>query len=125
MEIYNALCNKWVPKSQHFSYLRMVTRSKLAIMDFNKGSELEHATTKAGEERYNVCFSKITNCWSSKPIKEKKENSYLKSMVLETIEYASSKKILEIPEIPNLPKNIAAIPKFDKQEIINNQISRF
>ena len=44
-------------------------------------------------------------------------------MVMETIQYASSKKSLEIPEIPNLPKNIAAIPKPDKQEIINNQIS--
>ena len=89
----------------------MVMRSQLAIVDFNKGSELEHATTKAGEKRYNVCFSKITNSWSSKPIKGKKENSYLKN--------------LEILENPNLPKNIAAIPKPDKQEIINNQISRF
>ena len=44
---------------------------------------------------------------------------------METIEYASSKKSLEIPKIPNLPKNIAAIPKPDKQKIINNQISRF
>ena len=44
---------------------------------------------------------------------------------METIEYASSKKSLEIPEIPSLPKNIAAIPKPDKQEIISNQISRF
>ena len=34
---------------------------------------------------------------------------------METIEYASSKKSLEILEIPNLPKNIAAIPKPDKQ----------
>ena len=114
-----------VPKSQHFSCLGMVMRSQLAIMDFNKGSELEHATTKAGEKRYNVCFSKITNSWLSKPIKGKKNNLYLKNMVMETIKYASCKKSLEIPEIPNLQKNIAAIPKPDKQEIINNQISRF
>lgn len=125
LEIYHALYNKWVPKSQHFCYLGMVTRSQLAIMDFNKGSELKQATTKKGEKRYNVCFSKVTKSWSSKPIKGKKEKSYLKNMVKETIEYASSKKSLEIPKIPNLPKNIASVPKPDKQEIINNQTSRF
>ena len=44
---------------------------------------------------------------------------------METIKYASSKKSLEILEIPNLPENIVAIPKPVKQEITNNQISRF
>ena len=61
LEIYHALYNKWTPKSQHFSYLRMITQSQLAIMDFKKGSELEHASTKAGKKRYDVCFSKTTN----------------------------------------------------------------
>ena len=93
-------------------------------MDFNKGSELGHVTTKAGEKRY-VCFSKITNSWSSKPIKGKKERSYLKNMVNETIEHASSNKSLPILKIPNLPKSIAAVLKPDKQDIIKNQISRF
>ena len=41
------------------------------------------------------------------------------------IEHASSNKSLPIPKIPNLPKNIAAVPKPDKQEIIRNQISWF
>ena len=40
-------------------------------------------------------------------------------------EHASSNKSLPIPKIPNLPKNIAAVPKPDKQEIIRNQISWF
>ena len=74
LEIYHALYNKWVPKRQHFSYLGMVTRSQLAIMHFNKGSELEYATTKAGEKRYNVFFSKITNSFGHRsPLKEKKK----------------------------------------------------
>ena len=55
----------------------MITQSQLAIMDFKKGSELEHASTKAGEKRYDVCFSKITNSWSLKPIKGEKERSHL------------------------------------------------
>ena len=95
-------------------------------MEFNKWSELGHATTKAEEKRYNACFLKITNSWSSeKPIKGKKERSYLKNMVNKTIKHASSYKSLPIPNIPNLPKSIAAIPKPEKQEIIKYQISRF
>ena len=101
----------------------MITQSQLAIINFNKGSELEQATTKTGEKRY-VCFSKITNSWSSKLIKGKKGRLYLKNMVNEIIEQASSNKLLPIPKIPNLPKNIAAVPKPDKQET-KNQISRF
>ena len=38
-------------------------------------------------------------------------------MVNETTEHASSNKSLPIPKIPNLPKNIAAIPKPDMPEI--------
>ena len=46
-------------------------------------------------------------------------------MMRETTEFASSKQYLELPKIPNLPKNIASFPKPDNQDIINNQISRF
>ena len=58
LEIYHALYNKWAPKSQHFSNLGMITRSQLAIMDFNTGSELEHATTKAGKKDIMCVFQK-------------------------------------------------------------------
>lgn len=43
----------------------------------------------------------------------------------EAIEFASLKQSLEIPKTPNLPKNIASVPEPDKQDIINNQTSRF
>ena len=92
LEIYHTLYNKWAPKGQHFAYLGMITQSQLAIMDFKKGSKLEHATTKAGEKRY-ICFSKITNNWSSKPMKGQKETSYLKNMVNEMIKHCLFKQI--------------------------------
>ena len=103
----------------------MVTGSQLEIMDLNKASELEEVTKKKEEKRYNVCFSKVTKSWPSKLIKGQKEKSYLKSMLREMIEFACSKQSLEIPNIPNLPKNITSIPKPDKQDIIKNQTSRF
>ena len=41
--IYHALYNEEAPKSQHFSYIGMVMRGQLAVLDFNSGSGLEQA----------------------------------------------------------------------------------
>ena len=72
------------PKSQHFSYIGMVMRSQLGVLDFNSCSGLEQARTKSGEKKCNLGFIKT---WPSKWIKAKKDNFYLKEMVQETIEY--------------------------------------
>lgn len=125
LEIYHSVYNKWAPKRQHFSYAGMITRSQLAIMDFNEGSNLEQATTKKGEKRYNVQFSKITKSWSAKPVKKEKDRGYLHQMVKETIESAGKSNLLEKPLIPTIPKNIASTPKPNKKDVIENQISRF
>jgi len=125
LEVYHALYNKWAPKRQHFSYSGMITRSQLAVMDFNAGSNLEQATTKKGEKRYNVNFSKITKNWSSKPIKVQKDRSYLRQMVKETIDCVSKREVLLKHKLPKLPTNIAPIERPDKIEVIKNQVSRF
>ena len=125
LEIFHALYNKWAPKSQHFSYQGMIMRSQLAIMDFNSGSALDQATTKSGEKRYNTSFSKLTNTWSSKPIKTKKHNIHLSTMVQETLDCAASKTSPATPQIPLLPPNIAKVSKPEKEELTRNQISRF
>ena len=100
-------------------------RRRLAVLDFNSGSGLEQIMKKSGEKKYNVGFSKITKMWSSKSIKAKKDNSYLKEMVQETTKYAASKPTLPIPVISSLSENIANMQKPNKEEIIKNQISRF
>ena len=76
LEVYHALFNKWAPKRQHF-YVGMLTRSQLALMDFNKRIYLEQATTGQGDKHFNVTFSKVTKQWSAKPIKEKEDLRYL------------------------------------------------
>ena len=80
LEVYHAVYNKWTPKQQHFSYVGMLTRSQLAVMEFNKGISLEQATTGQGDKRFNVTFSKVTKQWSAKPIKEKRDLGYLHRM---------------------------------------------
>ena len=65
--------NKRLPKSTPFSYQGMIARSQPAAIDFNLCSELLQAETNSGEKRFNVTYSKATNNWSAKPIKEKKD----------------------------------------------------
>lgn len=126
LEVYHALYNKWLPKSLHFSYQGMLTRSQLAALDFNSGSMLKQAETNTGEKRYNVCFSKITKTWSAKPVKENKTRKHLHEMIDRTITVANHDLVLEKLHIPeNMPSNIAPIPKPTKADVVNNQKSRF
>ena len=125
LEVYHTLYNKWVPKSQHFSHLGMVTRSQLATLDFNAGSDLKQATTLKDALKYNVAFSKVTQIWSAKPIKEKKSRELLSRFIDRTLEIIEETKVLELPKLPGIPKNIAPKPKPDKNKVIMNQRSRF
>ena len=45
LEVYHSLLNKWTDKSTHFSYKGIVSRCKLAAIDFNQGKTLEQAKT--------------------------------------------------------------------------------
>ena len=87
LEVYHALYNKWAPKQQHFSCVRMLTRSQLVVMDFNENIFWEQASTGQGGKRFNVTFSKVTKQWSAKPIKDKRDPWYLHQMVKETMNY--------------------------------------
>ena len=126
LEIFHALYNKWIPKSQHFSHLGMIMRSKLAVMDFNSGSELPQAKTKDGTARFNLGFSKVTKQWSSKPIRAEKDKAIYFEMIDRVIEIIDKKIKLPLPKLPeNIPKNIAPTERPDKQLVVENQKSRF
>ena len=124
LEVYRALYNKWAPKRLHFSYVGMLTRNQLAVMDFNEGISLEQAITGQGDKHFNVTFSKVTKQWSAKPIKEK-DLGYLHRMVKETIKSAAKHQIFDDLVIPKMPKSIAGVPKPDRAFVIENQKSRF
>ena len=71
----------WLPKSTHFSYQGMITCSQLAAIDLNLCSELTQAETKLGVKHFSVTYSKATNNWSGKPMKEKEDRSVFKNLV--------------------------------------------
>ena len=70
----------------------MEARCKLAALDFNQGSNLPQSTTKNGEKRYNVTFSKVSKNWVAKPIKEKKGLEFFSELVDESIDAIIEKK---------------------------------
>ena len=94
-------------------------------MDFNSGSDLEQAKTQEGKDRH-VVFSKVTQLWQAKPIKDKKLRDFLSKLVDCTLEVIKEGKILDLPKLPsNLQENIALILKSNKGEVIKKQRSRF
>ena len=108
----NEIENKITTAHDHDKYI--------TTKEFNKLKE-----TVKGEKAYNVQFSKITKSWSSKLIKKEKYRRYLHRMVKESVECVTKKERPKKPFVPDLPKNIASIPKPDKTVVIENQRSYF
>ena len=106
----------------------MIARSQLAAIDFNLCSELTQAETKSGVKRFNVTYSKATNNWSAKPIKEKKNRSVFENLISRVDgqrQVAANGQRLPKPMLPILPKTIASVEKPCKSTVIANQRSRF
>ena len=99
----------------------MIACSQLAATGFNLCSESSQAETKSGVKRFSVTYSKATNNWSAKPIKEKKDRSVFKNLVLRVDEVVANGQHLPKPVLPILPKTIAYVEKPCKSTVIANQ----
>ena len=125
LEVFHSLYNKYCPKRLHFSYEVMVARSQLAVLDHNSSVGLQQAVTKSGKKRTKITFTRITQSWVSKPIKEPKDKSYIKNILEEVFYLRETSEKYPLPNIPKPPKNIATEPKPDKEEVIRRSRSRF
>ena len=91
-------------------------------MDFNFGSNLSQATTKGGQGKYNLGYSKITKQWSSKSIKVKKDKTHYFEMIDRKVEVIKNKIQLPLPKLlENLPKYIALAERPNKKIVIEKQ----
>ena len=117
--------HKLAPKSTHFSYKAMVTWCKLAAINSNQWETLEQANTKSGDDRYNVCLSKIMKTWSAKPVKDTKSFDVFSNLVVLTEKSVIEKKKLTEIELPDIPRNIGSAEKPDRKDIVKNRKSRF
>ena len=66
------LNNKWALKSLHFSYIEMVMRSQLAVLDFNSGSGLEQARTKTTEKNKMLFLQKLQRHGHQSQLRQRK-----------------------------------------------------
>ena len=116
---------KYLPKRLHFSMPSMIARTELAVMDFNSGAFCEQSKTTDGSFRYKLQYSRISNSWVTKGIKEKKEKSFI-SVILEKVEsLRESKSTVIMPDVSHLPKCLEAQSKPIKTEALKQKQTRF
>ena len=103
----------------------------LAALDNNHNAGREQATVKsgpkAGEHRYNLVFPKGRKTWVVKPIRQKKDYSYVKEMMNTVVSVCTKAGIPKDTgkiKQPELPHNIASKPKPDKEMAIACHKSR-
>ena len=78
-----------------------------------------------GQPRYNAVFPKHKKDWVAKPIKEAKTYEYVPRMLHEVVKRREHGTTGGDMEVPNLPPNIASVPKPDKEKLIRLHATRF
>lgn len=125
LEVFHSVINKYCPKRLHFSFYGMIARTQLAILDFNSGSDNCQAITKEGDLRYKQVFSRVTQSWVIKKVMKKKKYDYLQTLLQEIVEVTGNLTGTDLPEVGEIPKNIAKKEKPSKEEAIKNMKTRF
>ena len=125
LEVYYSLYNKYSPKKLHFSLRGMIARAELAVLDFNCGVGVGQAKTQSGKFRFKQQYSKVTQSWVVKQIREAKDRVYIQHLMDEVMYIQNSNEKHELPKLENIPKTIAQIENPNKEEAIKNIPTRF
>lgn len=81
LESIHSLYNKYVTKRKKYSHAGMKARLQLAALDHNTNANLPQATTKAGELRYSLRYSKAAKTYVTAPVKHAKNTNYRKEIL--------------------------------------------
>lgn len=135
LESIHGLYTKYAPKRNKFSYNGIRARLQLAALDHNTNTDRDLARTKQGRPRFKTQYSKATNSYVLKPIREGKESIFreelLKGVINSCLTTTSMRKSLERPT-HSLPPGTEitigehrGLPKPDKEAILERHMSRF
>ena len=124
LEVFHSLLLKYCPKRLSFSYEGMYARTQLAVLDHNSGINRNQATTKIGTPRVKQQYSKVSDQWVVKDIREKKDNSYIDEIKQE-IKSPSEENIRKNKKLENVPRNIAPKENPGKNILLSGKKSRF
>ncbi|KAJ8362864.1 hypothetical protein SKAU_G00116950 [Synaphobranchus kaupii] len=112
-----------MPKRLAFTCISMKERTQLAVLDFNENIGRRPAKTKEGLSRFKQDWSKRSNDWITKVIREPKTYKFRTRLVFRirqrrldhAIIYRDKSSHLEVA---SLPKTIACKPKPDRDEAL-------
>ena len=128
LEAYHNMLLKYCPKRKHYHYPGMLARLQLAVLDHNNNLGRKPLRIKKGpkkgQEQVKLQFSKRTRTWVTKMIKEKKDHAYLVEIMKTILRMKSGEIQLEPVNIPELPKNVAPIPRPSKEEVMAQKYSQ-
>ena len=102
----------------------MIARTQLAVLDYNSRPG-EQALTIDGTPRYKQSFSKITQNWVVKKVSAKGNRQFIQQLLEQTYASKPDAALSDLPQIANVPKNIAPWEKPEKEDAIQHKISRF
>ena len=125
LEVYHSLYNKYAPKRQHFGYLGMVARTQLTALDHNSGTGRSQAEASSGEKRFRYVYPKGMKDWVVRPVFEEKTKPHVTEMLCSVLEMRDTGEEPEQVQVPDLPKNIAPIPRPPKEDLLARHVSRF
>ena len=129
LESFHNVLLKYCPKRKHYHYPGMLARLQLAVMDHNNNLDRKPVRIKKGprkgEEQVKLQYSKRTQTWVSKMIKEKKDHTYLADIMKTILQMKSGQIQVEPVKLPELPQNVAPIPRPSKEEVLSQKYSRY
>ena len=99
-------------------------RSQLAALDHNYNLGRKQAKTQDGQLRFNIAFTKRRKAWIVKKIYEEKDTEWIKELLQETVSARLGSDVIQSRK-PEMSRNIASIPRPDKEELIQRHISRY
>ena len=111
IEVYHSLLIKYCPKRLHFSHHGMIARSQLAVLYFNSIVNAEQAYTKDKTPSFKLQFSKVSQCYVVKPVREVPEKAYLEDLMSEIIKLAKLGRHSGLHCIPERQPNLENLRK--------------
>ena len=103
----------------------MIARAELAVLDFDCGVGVGQAETQSRKLRFKQQYSKVTQSWVVKQIREPKDRVYIQNLMDEVMYIQNSNEKYELPKLENISKIIAQIEKPNKEEAIKIIRTRF
>lgn len=108
-------------------------RLQLAVLDHNHNVGREQAVVQRssvksapeGTKRWRYAYSKAAKEWLSKPVMERKDYGYLKELMVDVLRIKEGTFQPQVSALPDIPPNIAPIPRPPVTELQDKAKSRF